>query len=515
MTPVATDPPELTPIAIDGKAHRGSARRTVGRSALHVVSAWAVEHHLTLGQVATDAKSNEITAIPELLELLDLNGAVVTIDAMGCQKEIAADIIGRGGQYVLAAKENQPHLYEDITRAFDEALDQGEPGVDFTECQTEEVRGGRQETRCCCVITDPRGIRGAGLWAGLTAIVMVISHRVIDGVESIEIRYFIGSMAGTAEQYLRWVRGHWGIENSLHWVLDVCFREDDQRHWAGNSAMNLAWLRKLALCLLKAETNSKGKSIATRRLLAGWKNDYLLRVLDQIPEKPAQALPQVGRRSCPRPIRSAARTVRPTSSSPSPCSSVTRPRPPGPTLRRGVVLTNMWFRVRPSAGRSAGARPSGVWLSTRCLPSPRRGSFPARSEGVGRGLPFDLPSGSRYPPNILAPFTLESMSGTGPRVPSSRPAGSRLQVGCLGATEGFGANDPAPSRRPAGGTPRLPSEKWFGKSAYANRFGTGFEHRPCSANAWDYVVPRTGDPTAVRHASLARGAPAAPRRPTS
>jgi predicted transposase YbfD/YdcC len=285
LTPVAADPPGLTPIAIDGKAQRGSARRTVGRSALHVVSAWAVEHHLTLGQVATDAKSNEITAIPELLELLDLNGAVVTIDAMGCQKEIAAGIVGRGGQYVLAAKENQPHLYEDIKRAFDEALDQGEPGVDFTECQTEEVRSGRQETRCCCVITDPEGIRDAGLWAELTAIVMVISHRVVHGVASSEIRYFIGSTAGTAEQYLRWVRGHWGIENSLHWVLDVCFREDDQRHWAGNSAMNLGWLRKLALCLLKTEKNSKGKSIATRRLLAGWKNDYLLNVLAQIPEK--------------------------------------------------------------------------------------------------------------------------------------------------------------------------------------------------------------------------------------
>ncbi len=140
MTPIATAPPELTRIAIDGKAQRGSARRTVGRSALPVVSAGSVENHLTLGQVATDAKSNEITAIPELLELLDLNGAVVTIDAMGCQKEIAADIVGRGGHYVLAAKENQPHLYEDIKRAFDTALDQGEPGVDFTECQTEEVR---------------------------------------------------------------------------------------------------------------------------------------------------------------------------------------------------------------------------------------------------------------------------------------------------------------------------------------------------------------------------------------
>lgn len=285
LTPLATEPPALTPIAIDGKAQRGSARRTVGRSALHVVSAWAVENHLTLGQVATDAKSNEITAIPELLALLDLEGAVVTIDAMGCQKAIAADIIGAGGQYVLAVKENQPHLYEDIERAFEEALDQGEPGVDFTECQTEEVRGGRRETRSCCVITDPKGLRDAGLWSGLTAIVMVISHRVVQGVASDEIRYFIGSATGTAAEYLRWVRGHWGIENALHWVLDVCFREDDQRHWAGNSAQNLAWLRKLALCLLKAEKNSTGKSIATRRLLAGWKNDYLSSVLAQIPEK--------------------------------------------------------------------------------------------------------------------------------------------------------------------------------------------------------------------------------------
>jgi len=284
LTPVLPTPSDLTPIAIDGKAQRGSARRTVGRSALHVVSAWAVENRLTLGQVATDAKSNEITAIPELLALLDLKGAVVTIDAMGCQKEIAAEIIDGEGHYLLAVKENQRHLYEDLGRSFDEALEHGEAGVDFTECQTEEIRGGRRETRTCCVITNPRGIRDARLWVGLTAIVMVISHREINGKASEEIRYFIGSAAGTAEDYLRWARGHWGIENSLHWVLDVCFREDEQRHWAGNSAQNLAWLRKMALCLLKAEKHSKGKSIATRRLLAGWKNDYLLSVLAQIPE---------------------------------------------------------------------------------------------------------------------------------------------------------------------------------------------------------------------------------------
>lgn len=239
LTPVPRDPPELKPVAIDGKTQRGSARRTVGQSALHVVSAWSVENHLTLGQVATDAKSNEITAIPELLELLDLEGAMVTIDAMGCQKDIAAKIVGGGGQYALAVKENQPHLYADIERAFDAALDQGEPGVDFTECQTEGPRKGRQETRTCCVITNPKGIRDAGLWTGLTAIVMVISERLVNGVAGSETRYFIGSVARTAEEYLRWVRGHWGIENSLHWVLDVCFREDDQRHWAGNSAENL------------------------------------------------------------------------------------------------------------------------------------------------------------------------------------------------------------------------------------------------------------------------------------
>jgi predicted transposase YbfD/YdcC len=285
LTATPLDQPELRPIAIDGKTQRGSARRSVGQSPLHLVSAWSVANHLSLGQVATDAKSNEITAIPELLELLDLEGAVVTIDAMGCQKDIAAGIVQDGGESVLAVKENQPHLYEDIEQAFEEALERGEPGVDFTECQTEQVGHGRQETRTCCVITNPSGIRDVGLWTKLTAICMVVSERVINGVSGSEIRYFIGSVPGTAADYLEWVRGHWGIENSLHWVLDVCFREDDQRHWAGNSATNLAWIRKLALCLLTAEKTSKAKSINRRRNLAGWQNDYLLKVLAQIPEK--------------------------------------------------------------------------------------------------------------------------------------------------------------------------------------------------------------------------------------
>jgi predicted transposase YbfD/YdcC len=285
LTPVPLGQPGLRPVAIDGKTQRGSARRTVGRSPRHMVGAWAVENHLSLGQVATDAKSNEITAIPELLKLLDLEGAVVTIDAMGCQKDIATGIVQKKGEYVLAVKENQPHLHEDIGRAFDKALEDGELGVDFTICQTEEIRSGRQETRTCCVITNPSGLRNLGLWTKLTAICMVTSERVVNGVPGYEVRYFIGSVAGTAEEYLRWVRGHWGIENSLHWVLDVCFREDDQRHWAGHSAANLSWLRKLALWLLKAEPTSQAKSSNRRRHLAGWKNDYLLRILAQIPQK--------------------------------------------------------------------------------------------------------------------------------------------------------------------------------------------------------------------------------------
>jgi predicted transposase YbfD/YdcC len=285
VIPIPIDEPQQKVVAVDGKTQRGSARRTVGQSPLHIVSAWSVENHLALGQVATDAKSNEITAIPELLKLLDLKGAVVTIDAMGCQKDIATEITEQGGDYVLAVKDNQPHLHEDIKQAFEKALEDGEPELDFTQFQTEEIHGSRQETRTCFVITNPSGIRGIELWAKLTAVCMVVSERVINDVVSSEIRYFIGSSEGTAEKYLKWIRDHWGIENSLHWILDVCFREDEQRHRAGNSAENLAWIRKLALCLLKAEKNSKGKSIHRRRLLAGWKNEYLMSVLAQIPSQ--------------------------------------------------------------------------------------------------------------------------------------------------------------------------------------------------------------------------------------
>jgi predicted transposase YbfD/YdcC len=265
-------------VPIDGKTVRRSGRRGRGLAPLHLVSAWAGAHHITPGQVAVDDKSNEITAIPRLLELLDLSGALVTIDAMGCQKEIAAKIVSGGGDYILAVKDNQPHLHQDIEARFTEALDTDFAGLDWSVAQTQETNRGRDELRECHVIVRPTGLRDAALWKGLTAICMLLSRRVVEGVESVEFRYYIGSFAGTADEYLGAIRGHWGIENSLHWVLDVVFREDDSRHHAGNSGENLALLRKLAVSRLKQEKTSKD-SLKTKRLRCGWDDGYLAKVL--------------------------------------------------------------------------------------------------------------------------------------------------------------------------------------------------------------------------------------------
>src|SRR4051812_36394627 len=265
-------------IPIDGKAARRSGRRRRGLAPLHLVTAWAGANHVSLGQVAVEDKSNEITAIPRLLELLDLEGALVTIDAMGCQKEIAAKIVGGGGDYLLAVKDNQPNLHQDIKDCFDSALETDFEGLEFTVAQTEERNRGRQELRECHVISRPPGLRDAGLWKGLAAICMVLSRRVEDGVEGVEFRYYIGSFAGTADEYLRATRSHWGVENSLHWVLDVVFREDESRHHAGNSGENLGLLRRLAIGLLKQEKTSPA-SLKTKRLRCGWDDDYLAKVI--------------------------------------------------------------------------------------------------------------------------------------------------------------------------------------------------------------------------------------------
>jgi predicted transposase YbfD/YdcC len=266
-------------IPIDGKTARRSGRRGAGVAPLHLVSAWAGASHVTLGQVAVADKSNEITAIPRLLEVLDLKGALVTIDAMGCQKEIAAQVVDGGGDYLLAVKENHPHLYEDIDARFTEALETDYEGLESSVFRAEvESDRGRQTERECHVIVDPQGLRDAGLWKGLKAICMVLTVRVVEGIESVECRYYIGSFAGTAQEYLGAIRGHWGIENSLNWVLDVVFREDESRHHAGNSGENLASLRRLAISLLKQEESSRD-SLKTRRLRCGWDNDYLAKVL--------------------------------------------------------------------------------------------------------------------------------------------------------------------------------------------------------------------------------------------
>ena len=268
----------LKRIAIDGKVLRRSFDRSTGKAALHLVSAWATEQHLVLGQVAVDAKSNEITAIPKLLEMLDLSGAIVTIDAMGCQKEIAAKIREGKGDYVLSVKENQGRLFEDLQQCFEEGL-----ACDFVDMKHSSYEvvyegHGRVETQLVHTIQNPEGIRDLDLWKDLRAITMVISLRQEVGKEeTVEVRYYIGSKSAKAKSYANYVRGHWGIENGLHWVLDVSFDEDQSRMRTDHSAENMALLRRLALSLLKQ--HGKEGSIRGKRLQSGWDNRLLEEIL--------------------------------------------------------------------------------------------------------------------------------------------------------------------------------------------------------------------------------------------
>jgi predicted transposase YbfD/YdcC len=268
----------LKRIAIDGKTMRRSFDRAAGKAALHLVSAWATEQHLVLGQVAVESKSNEITAIPKLLELLDVSGAMVSIDAMGCQKEIAAKIREAGGDYVLSVKDNQPHLLEDIQACFAQGLDTDFAGMEHSYHE-EKYRGhGRAERHCVYTIVNPSGIRDQAFWKDLKAITLVCSERQELGKEKTEeVRYYIGSRAAKAKTYANCVRSHWGIENGLHWVLDVCFDEDQCRMRTDHSAENMALLRRLALCLLKK--HGRAGSIRGKRLQSGWNDDFLLEVL--------------------------------------------------------------------------------------------------------------------------------------------------------------------------------------------------------------------------------------------
>lgn len=265
-------------IAIDGKSLRRSHCRNKGLGPLHMVSAWSTANGLVLAQQATDAKSNEITAIPRVLELLELKGCIVTIDAMGCQKAIAEKITERGGDYVLALKGNQSTLAQAVEDLFTDAdaVDYAGWPMDFYE--TCERGHGRGERRRYWSLTAVEKIPQAGEWSKLNMVGMVHSERQVNGKTSSEYRFYIGSIGGNAQSFASAVRKHWGIENSLHWCLDIAFREDESRVRNRQAANNLAVMRHIALGLLKKDTTSK-LSIKTKRLAAGWNEDYLANLL--------------------------------------------------------------------------------------------------------------------------------------------------------------------------------------------------------------------------------------------
>jgi predicted transposase YbfD/YdcC len=265
-------------IAIDGKTLRASGNAEEGLGALHLVSAWATQAQLSLGQVAVAGKSNEITAIPLLLRLLNLKGALVTIDAMGCQKDIAQGIVDGGGDYVLTVKENQSGLYYDILASLNKAQEEGFEGYDWDSHETEERGHGRYEKRQYIVLYDLEGLEGRALWKGLKAIGMCYSERAVGGKTSEELRLFIGSRRASAKVYGGALRGHWGIENHLHWQLDVTFGEDGSRIQQRQAAQNMALLRKWALSLLKRHPDEH--SIAVKRFNAALNPSYLQEILD-------------------------------------------------------------------------------------------------------------------------------------------------------------------------------------------------------------------------------------------
>ncbi len=265
----------LEHIAIDGKTLCGSANSSWGP--LHLVSAWATQANLTLGQVAVDGKSNEITAIPRLLELLDLHGALVTIDAIGCQKEIAKQIAARGGDYVLIVKSNQERLRQDIEATLERALEGELPQGVVLQHRTTESGHGRQEERSYVVVHDVQRIRDRSAWPGLTTVGMYANERSVNGETTTEVRYFIGSRKMGVRRYAQVLRNHWRIENNLHWQLDISFGEDASRIQDRQRAANFAVLRKLALSLLKQ--NPRKDSIARKRKAAALDREFLAQIL--------------------------------------------------------------------------------------------------------------------------------------------------------------------------------------------------------------------------------------------
>jgi predicted transposase YbfD/YdcC len=265
-------------VAIDGKTLRHSFDKATGKSAIHMVSAWATANHISLGQVVVDAKSNEITAIPKLLQLLEISGSVVTIDAMGCQTAIAETIVNGGADYVLAAKNNQPTLFAGITAHFLDHMEDNFARIKVSRHETTERGHGRDEHRTYLVCDAPADLPDLARWKKLKRIGIAISETIRDGKPTDDVRYYILSRKMGARSFGAAVRGHWSIENKLHWQLDMTFGEDQCRIRKGNADANFSILRRTALSLLKNEKTAK-VGMKNKRLTAGWNTEYLEKVL--------------------------------------------------------------------------------------------------------------------------------------------------------------------------------------------------------------------------------------------
>jgi predicted transposase YbfD/YdcC len=268
---------ERPTLAVDGKTLRRSHDRGKNLGALHAVSIWASELGLTLAQVATEEKSNEITAIPQALELVDLKGAIVTIDAMGTQTAIAEQIVAGQGDYVLALKGNQETLYEAAVAYLDQQAENDFCGIGARRLVTTEAAHGRTETRTYIQMPVSKDLPGVKRWPGLLSLGVVILQCIRDGKETIEGRYFISSLPVKVKQFARAVRNHWGIENTCHWCLDVTYREDESRIRELHLRENFAWLNRFTLSLLKQHRSKE--SIAMKRRACGWNENYLLEIL--------------------------------------------------------------------------------------------------------------------------------------------------------------------------------------------------------------------------------------------
>ena len=272
---VAATGVEQPVLAVDGKTSRRSHDRGKGLGALHAVSVWAGEYGLSLGQVTCDEKSNEITAIPELLRLVDINGAIITIDAMGTQKAIAEHVVQGGADYVLALKGNQGTLHQAVIESIDERLEGDLAGVQ--EFVTTETNHGREATRTDLQLPAPEHLPGLLGWRGLKSIGLTTSCCLRDGKETIEVRYFISSLEVDVKRFAHAVRGHWGIENGCHWSLDMTFREDESRIRERHLAENFSWLNRFALSLLKQHPGRQ--SVVMKRRSCGWSDAFLMEVV--------------------------------------------------------------------------------------------------------------------------------------------------------------------------------------------------------------------------------------------